>query len=145
MVVDSVTRSFAVKLDDELEIVEFIGQLLLPMSATEIFSTKSADFFVAGEEQPRFNLRGLEDFDESKYAATIIAANTLRTHQDISVSRNANIANGFIMNRVQMSDEQNRSLSANENEIVFADKRIAFEFLAEPLEELLLSRAQEVF
>ena len=73
---------------------------MLLMSKAEIFSPKSANFFVTAKEKPRFNLRGMEDVAKSENATAIIAANTLRRHKDISVSRNANIANRLFMNGV---------------------------------------------
>ena len=105
VVEDSVAIAFAVNFNDELEVVDFIRQLLLLMSEAESFSPDAADFLVASEEQPRFNLRGLENFAESENAATIVAANALRAHQNIFVSRKADIANGLFVNGVQVSDE----------------------------------------
>jgi len=118
---------------------------MLLVSETESFSTDAANLFVACEQEPRFNLRGTEDIAESENAATIVAANALRTHQNIAVSRNANVANGLFVNRVHVCDQHNRSLSANENEISLADERFAVEFFAETLEELPLSWTQKVF
>jgi len=40
-------------------LVEFIGQLVLLVSEAESFGTDTANFFVACEQEPRFNLRGL--------------------------------------------------------------------------------------
>ena len=114
------------------------------MSNTESLGTESANFFVATKQEPRFNLRGRVDFDKGENAATIIAANALRGHEDISVSRKANVTNRFFVNGVHVGDQHNWSLSANENEISLTDKRFAFEFLAEMFEKLLLSGAQEV-
>lgn len=70
------------------------------MSETEILSTYAADFFFTSKEEPRLNLRVLKDFNESKTTAPVITANALRTHQNISVSRDADVANGFIVNGV---------------------------------------------
>ena len=80
VVVNGVIFAFAVKLDNELKLVKFIRKLVMFMSAAESLRAKSADFFVTGKEEPRFNLRGLKDFDESKDPAAIIATNSLRTH-----------------------------------------------------------------
>ena len=118
---------------------------MLFMSEAESFSPKPANFFVTGEEKPRFNLRGMEDVTESENATAIIAANALRTHENIFIGGKANVANGFVVNSVQMSDEQNGSVAANEDKIALADERIALENFAEPFKELLLSGAKEMF
>lgn len=119
--------------------------MVLFVGATESFSPDTADFLVTRKEKPRFNLCRRVDFDESKNAAAIVAANTLRAHEDITVSRFADVANGFFMNGIEMGDQHNRSLPANEDKVTLADESLALEFLAEPLEELLLRGAQEVF
>ena len=75
----------------------------------------------------------------------VITANALRGHKDIAVFRFADVLNRFNVNSVEMSDKQNRSESMNENEIVLTSSGVAFEFLAEAFEELLLSGTQEVF
>jgi len=85
------------------------------------------------------------NLDESKDTTLVIATNSLRGHKDIFVSGEANIANGLFVNGVEMSDEHNRSLSANEYEITFTDERFALEFFGEPLEKLLLSGEEEIF
>ena len=115
------------------------------MSETEFFSTEPANFFLATEKKPRLNLCALIDFDESKTTAPVITANALRGHKDIFVSGEADVANRLFMNRVEMRDEHNGSLPANEDKIAFTDERFAFEFFAKPLEELLLSGTQEIF
>ena len=113
---------------------------MLLMSEGEFISPKPANFLVTAEEKPRFNLRGQEDMDESKATATIVAANALRTHDDIFVSGNADVFDGMFVNGVQMSNKHDWSLPVDENEITLADKRLAFEFFTKPLEELFLSR-----
>ena len=57
------------------------------MSEAKVFSPKSADFLVTRKKEPRLDLGKTVDLDESEDAATIIAANTLRAHQDIAVLR----------------------------------------------------------
>ena len=91
------------------------------MSEAESFSPKSADFLVAGEKKPRFNLRGVVNLEKSKNAATIIAANALRAHQDIAVSGSANVADRLFVNGVEMCGEHDGSLTVDENEIVLAE------------------------
>ena len=78
---------------------------MLLMSETEIFSPKPANFFVTAKEKPGFNLRGMEDIAECEDTAAIIAANALRTYENIFVGGKTNIANGFIMNGVEVGDE----------------------------------------
>ena len=119
-VVNSVVFYVAVKLDKKFEVVEFIGQLALLMSETEFFCAKPANFFIATEQEPRLDFGKLVNFYESENATAIIAANALRGHKDISVSGEANIANGLFMDGIEMSDEHDGSLSLNENEISFA-------------------------
>ena len=85
------------------------------------------------------------NLEKSEDAATIIAANTLRAHQDIAVLRFANVAHRLFVNGVQMRYEHDGSLSVDENEIVLTSSGVAFEFLAEAFEELLLGRAQKIF
>ena len=99
----------SVKLDNEFELVEFIGQLMLLVSKAESFSTDTANFFVTCKEQPRFDLRGTEDIAESENAAPIVAANALRAHQNISVSACTNVANWPFVNGVEMSDEHDEA------------------------------------
>lgn len=111
------------------------------MSETEFFRAKSANFFVTSEEKPRFNLRGMEDVAESENATTIIAANALRTHENIFIGGKANVANGFIMNGIEMSNKQNGSLPPNEDKIALADESSVLEKFAEAFEELFLSGA----
>ena len=142
---NGVVFAFAVKLDDEFEVVKVVWQLLLLMSKAELFSPKSADFFVTAEQEPRFDFGKAIDFDEGKDAAPVIAANALRAHDDVAVSRNANVANGFFMNGVEMSDEHDGSLPVDENEVALVEQSIAFEFFSETFEKLLLSGAQEIF
>ena len=115
------------------------------MSEAEFFCPKSADFLIATEQEPRFNLRGLKDFAEGKDAAAIIAANALRTHQNISVIGFANVFDGLFMNCVKMCYEHDGSLSVDKNEITFTNERFAFEFFGEPLEKLRLRGAKEIF
>ena len=50
------------------------------VSETEILGTYAADFFLTSKEEPRLNLRGLVNFDESENAAPVIAAYSLRRH-----------------------------------------------------------------
>lgn len=142
---NGVVGSAPINLDDKLERIDFFGQLVLFVSETESFSPDTANFLVSSEQEPRFNLRGAEDVDESKATTTVIAANALRRHKDITVSGSTNVAYRFFVHRVEMCDEHNRSLPANEDKVTLADERLALEFLAEPLEELLLRGAQEVF
>ena len=118
---NSVIFSFAVKLDDEFEIVEFIWQLFLLMSKAEFFSTEPANFFVATEQEPRLDFGKTVGFDESEDAATIVAANTLRAHDDVAVNGKANVADRFFVNGVKVCDEHNGSLPMDENEIALAD------------------------
>ena len=61
------------------------------------------------------------NLEKSKNAATVIAANTLRAHQDIAVLRFANVAHRLFVNGVQMRYEHDGSLSVDENEIVLVD------------------------
>ena len=117
---NSVIGTATVKLDDKLERIDFFGQLLLLVSEAESFCPDSANFLISGKQEPWFNLRGLEDFDKSENAATVVAANALRTHEDIAVSGNANVVNGFFVHRVEMCDEHDGSLPVDENEIAFA-------------------------
>ena len=142
---NGVIFALAVKLDEEFEIVDFLRKLLLLMSKAEFFGTKSADFFVTRKEEPRFNLRGLKDFAQSKNTATIIAANALWTHKDISVRGEANVVNGLFMNGVQMCHEHDGSLPVYEDKIAFIDESFVFKFIGESLEKLFLSWAQKVF
>ncbi len=74
--------------------------MLLLVSETEILGTYSADLFFTSKEEPRLNLRGLKDFDESKDAAPVVAANALRGHDDVAVSGSADVFYGLFMNRV---------------------------------------------
>ena len=48
-IINGVIFSFAVKFDNEFEVVELIGQLMLLMSEAKLFSSKPADFFVTAE------------------------------------------------------------------------------------------------
>ena len=115
------------------------------MSKAELFSPKPADFLVTTEKEPRFDFRKAVDFAESKNAAPVVAANALRAHDNVAVSGKADVANGFFVNGVEMSDEHDGSLSANENEIALAEQSVALEFFGEPVEELLLSGTKEIF
>ena len=94
---------------------------MLLMSAAKFFGTEPADFLVAAEQKPRLYFGTAVDFDESKDTATIVAANALRTHQNIFVSGKANVLDGFFVNGVEMSD------AFDENEIAFAKQSVAFE------------------
>ena len=87
--------------------------------------------------------RGLKNFDDSKDTAPVIAANG--THENIFIRGKTDVVNGFIMNGVQMSNEHDGSKPANGNEIDFTGESLAFEYFANPFEDLLLSRAQEMF
>ena len=118
---------------------------MLLMSEGEFISPKPANFLVTAEEKPRFNLRGQEDMDESKATATIVAANALRAHDDIFVSGNADVFDGLFVNGVQMRNKHNGSLPVNEKEIALADERLALEFFAKTLEQLLLRGSEEIF
>ena len=91
------------------------------MSEAKFFSTEPADFFVATEQKPRLDFGESVNLDESKYAATVVAANALRAHEDVSVSRDADVLDGLFVNCVEMSDEHNRRSSVDENEIALAD------------------------
>ena len=105
VVENSVVFSFTVKLDNELERIQILRKLLLLVSKAESLGTKSTYFLVARKEQPRLNLRGMEDVTKSENATSIVAANALRTYQNVVVSGNANVVDRFFMNGVQMSDE----------------------------------------
>ena len=144
-IVNGVMRAFAVKFDDEFEVVDFFRQLELLMSEAKFFSPKPANFLVATEQEPRLDFGKPIDFDESKDAATIVAANALRAHDDVAVSGNADVANGFFVNGVEVCDEHDGRDAFDENEIAFAEQRVAFEFFSEAFEELLLSGAEKIF
>ena len=120
-VINGVARAFAVKLNNEFDVVEFFRKLVLLMSKAELFSPKPAYFLVTTEQEPRLDFGKAINFDESKDAATVVAANALRTHQNISVSRDADVLDGLFVNGVEMSDEHNGGLSVDENEIALAD------------------------
>ena len=120
-VINGVIFALTVKLDEKFESVDFFRQLVLLMSKAKFFSTKSTNFLVATEQEPRFDFGNPIDFDESKDAATIVAANALRAHDDIFVSRDADVLDGLFVNGVEMSDEHDGSLPTNENEIALAD------------------------
>lgn len=115
------------------------------MSEAKRIRAKPANFFVAGEKKPRFNLSGVEDVTKSENATTIIAANALRTHENIFIGGKANVANGFIMNGIEMSNKQDRSLPMNENKVAFADERDTVEFFAEAFKKLFLRRSKKMF
>ena len=115
------------------------------MSEAKLLSSKPANFLVASKQEPRFDLRGMVNFDDSKDAATVVTANSLRAHQDVSVFRRADLFDGFVVNGVQMSDEHDGSGTANENEVALAKNRLALELFCEELEQLFLSGTQEVF
>ncbi len=85
------------------------------------------------------------NFDESKDATAIIAANALRAHDDVAVSRDADVFDGLFVNGIHVCDKHDGSLPVNENEIAFADERLSLEFFAEAFEKLLLSGAKEIF
>ena len=142
---NGVIFSFAVKFDDEFEVVDFFRQLVLSVSKAELFSPKPADFLVTAEQKPWLDFGTAVDFDESKDAATIVAANALRAHDDVAVRGKAKVANGFFVNGIQMRDKHDGSLPVDENEISLAEQSVAFEFFGEAFEKLLLSRAEEVF
>ena len=121
VVINCVARALAVKLDEKFEVVEFLGQLVLLMSETKFFGTEPADFLVATEQEPRLDFRKAVDLDESKDAATIIAANALRAHDDVAVRGKADVFDWFFVNCVEMCDEHDGGLSVDENEVAFAD------------------------
>ena len=121
VVINSVARALAVKLDNEFEVVDFFRELILLMREAELFSTEPADFLVATEQKPRLDFGKAVDFDECKDAATIVAANALRTHQNISVSRDADVFDVLFVNGVEVCDEHDGSFSMDENEIALAD------------------------
>ena len=108
------------------------------MKLTEILCAQPANFFVASEEQPRLDLRGQVDFDESENTATIVAANALRRHEDISVFRRADLFGGLGVNSVEVSDQHDGSGTANEYEVALAEKCFAFELFSEEFKQLLL-------
>ena len=95
--------------------------MVMLMSEGEFISPKPTNFLITAEQEPRLDFGEAINFDESKNATAIIAANALRGHKDIFISGEANIANGLFMNRIKMSNEHDRSLPVNENEIGFAD------------------------
>ena len=144
-IINSVIFTFAVKLDKEFEIVKVVGQLMLLMSKTKFFSTKSANSFVTAEQEPRFDFGKAVDFYEGEYTATIVAANALRTHDDVAVSGSADVANRLFVNGVEMCDEHNGSLSMDKNKIVFVEQSVSLEFFGEPFEKLLLRGTKEIF
>ena len=91
------------------------------MSEAKVFSPKSADFLVTRKKEPRLNLRSMVNLEKSENATAIIAANALRTHQNISVSGEANIANGLFVNGIDMSYEHNGRDAFDENKATFID------------------------
>ena len=85
----------------------------------EGFSTNAADFLIARKQKIRFNCRLFISIDKRVNSATIITANSLWTHQNISVGTETNVTDGLFVNGVQMSDQQNRSDTFNENKVIF--------------------------
>lgn len=138
-------RALTVKFDDEFEFVYFCRQLALTVSEAKFFSSKPADFLVTRKQGPRLDFGKTVDFDESENAATIVAANALRAHEDVFVRGKADVANGFFVNGIEMCDEHDGSLPVDENEITLVEQSIGFECFGEAFEELLLSRAEEIF
>lgn len=138
-------RALTVKLDNEFEFVYFCRQLALTVSEAKFFSSKPADFLVTRKQGPRLDFGKTVDFYESENATTIVAANALRTHDDVSVSRNADVLDGLFVNGIQMRDKHDGSLAVNENEIALVEQSIGFECFGEAFEELLLKRAEEIF
>ena len=94
---------------------------MLLMSKAELFSPKPADFLVTTEKKPRFDFRKAVDFAESKNAAPVVAANTLRAHQNIFISRKADVFDVLFVNGVEVCYEHDGSFSMDENEIALAD------------------------
>ena len=142
---NSVIFSFAVKLDDKFEVVDFIRELVLTVSEAKLVSSKPADLLITAEQKPRLDFGKAVDFDESKDAATIVAANALRAHDDVAVNGKANVADRFFVNGVKVCDEHNGSLPMDENEIALAEQSIALEFFSKAFEKLLLRGTKEIF
>lgn len=94
---------------------------MLLMSEAKFFSPKPADFLVAAEQKPRLDFGKAINFDESENAATVVATNSLRAHDDVTVSGKADVANGLFVNGVEVGDEHDGSLPVDENEVALAD------------------------
>ena len=91
--------------------------MVLFMSEGEFISPKPADFFVATKQEPRLDFGQAINLDESENPAPIVAAYALRAHDDIFVSRNADVFYGMFVNGVEVSNKHDWSLPVNEDKI----------------------------
>ena len=146
VVVNGVVPALAVNLDQHFQAFQFfLREFSFLETGAERACSYAPDFLVAGEQQPRLDRRLLVDRHEGVNAAAVIAADSLRGHQDAAVLRLADVLHRGLVNRVEVGHQHNRSLAANKDVAVLANRRAAFEPVAQFGKQFFLGGHQEIF
>ena len=146
VVVNCVVPALAVNLDQHFQAFQlFLWEFPFLETSAERARPDAPDFLITGEQQPRLDRRLLVDRHEGVNAAAVIAADSLRGHQDAAVLRLADVLHRCLVNRVEVSHQHNRSLSANKDITVLANRRAAFEPVAQLGKQFFLGGHQEIF
>ena len=146
VVVNGVVPALAVNLDQHFQAFQlFLREFPFLETGAERARPDAPDFLITGEQQPRLDRRLLVDRHEGVNAAAVIAADSLRGHQDAAVLRLADVLHRGLVNRVEVGHQHNRSLSANKDITVLANRRAAFEPVAQLGKQFFLGGHQEIF
>ena len=121
VVVNGVVPALAVNLDQHFQAFQFfLREFPFLETGAERACPDAPTSLVAGEQQPRLDRRLLIDRHKSVNAAAVIAADSLRRHQDAAVLRLADMLPQGLVNRVEVGHQHNRGLAANKDITVLA-------------------------